>query len=110
MFTKFSESGCCTDHFICNDMQSSVQLYKGSVSIFMAGMGTCNPQVGCCMINRAALDLNCMLYGSETHILFIQDLLGSEGPLEERLGSGSGVNALEVVCLTSKRRGLDLLA
>lgn len=59
------------------------------------------------MISRATLDLNCMLYGSETHILFIQDLLDSEGPLEEQLGSGSGVNGLEMVCLTSKRGGLD---
>ena len=38
-----------------------------------------------------------MLYGSETHVVFIQDLLGSEGLLEERLGFGSGVNGLEMV-------------
>lgn len=63
-----------------------------------------------CMTNGATLNLNCMLYGSATHVLFIQDLPGSEGLLEEQLGSGSGVNGLEMVCLTSKRGGLELLA
>lgn len=61
------------------------------------------------MISRATLNLNCTLYGSETHVLFIQDLLGRERLLEEQLGSGSGVNSLEMVCLTSKQaRGAGL--